>query len=283
MATLTSTVLIDGLVFPEGPRWHAGRLWFSDMHAHRVLAMGPDGTLETIATVPGRPSGLGFTPDGRLLIVSMVDRCLLRLDGDAIRVVAELQDFVGGDINDMVVDASGRAYVGNFGFDYNSGGKVTPATLVAVEPDGTARVVADELMFPNGSVITPDGKTLIVAETSGRRLTAFGVAADGSLSNRRTWAELGQATPDGICLDAEGAIWAGSPTTQEFIRVCEGGEVTDHIPTPGKWAVACMLGDEDRRTLYLLTAETTQPELAQGKSKGFIETVRVDVPGDGWP
>ncbi len=283
MATLTSKVLVDGLVFPEGPRWHDGRLWFSDMHAHRVLAMRPDGSLETIASVPERPSGLGFTPDGRLLIVSMLDRRLLSLDRGGIRVVAELRDFVGGDINDMVVDAKGRAYIGNFGFDYNRGGSAASATLVAVEPDGSARVVADDLMFPNGSVITPDGGTFIVAETFGRRLTAFDIAGDGSLSNRRTWAELGTATPDGICLDAEGAIWVGSPTTQEFIRVREGGEVTDRIPTPGKWAVACMLGGDDRQTLYLLTAETTQPELAQGKSKGFIETVRVEVAGAGRP
>lgn len=283
MATLTSTVLVDGLVFPEGPRWHKGRLWFSDMHALKVFAMSPDGALETIASVPERPSGLGFLPDGRLLIVSMLDRRLLRLDAGTVRVVADLQDFVGGDINDMVVDASGRAYIGNFGFDYNGGATPASTVLVAVETDGSVRVVADDLMFPNGSVITPDGKTLIVAETFGRKLTAFEIAGDGSLLNRRTWADLGQATPDGICLDAEGAIWAGSPTTEEFIRVREGGEITDTIPTPGKWAVACMLGSDDRRTLYLLTADVKDAAAAQGKSKGFIESVRVEVAGAGLP
>jgi len=283
MATLTSTVLVDGLVFPEGPRWHQGRLWFSDMHGQKVLAMSPDGALETIATVPERPSGLGFLPDGRLLIVSMLDRRLLRLDGGTVRVVAELQDFVGGDTNDMVVDAGGRAYIGNFGYDYNGGGTPTATVLVAVEPDGSARVVADDLMFPNGTVITPDGQTLIVAETFGRKLTAFDVAKDGSLSHRRVWADLGKATPDGICLDEEGAIWVGSPTTEEFIRVREGGEITDRIPTPGKWAVACMLGGDDRRTLYLLTADVSGANSPGGKSKGFIESVRVDVAGAGWP
>jgi sugar lactone lactonase YvrE len=245
--------------------------------------MAPDGTTKAVAGVPGRPSGLGFLPDGRLLVASMQDRQLLRKDPLGLHVLADLTDFVGGDINDMVVDAHGRAYVGNFGFDYNAGDKFATAAIVLVEPDGSVRVVAEDLMFPNGPVITPDGKTFIVAETSGRRLTAFDIAEDGSLSNRRVWAELGNATPDGICLDAEGAIWVGSPTTQEFLRVREGGEITDRIPTPGKWAVACMLGGEDRRTLYLLTAETTQPELAQGKSKGWIETVRVNVAGAGLP
>lgn len=286
MTILMPQVVLDGLVFPEGPRWHDGKLWFSDMHALRVLSLAPDGDLTVIAEVPNRPSGLGFTPDGRLLIVSMLDHALLRMDlGQLPRfhTVANITDFVGGATNDMVVDAAGRAYIGNFGFDYEGGGRFATAGVVLVNPDGTARVVADDLMFPNGAVITPDGGTYVVAETFGRRLTAFDVAQDGSLSNRRVWAELGDATPDGICLDAEGAIWVGSPTTQEFLRVREGGEVTDRIPTPGRWAVACMLGGKDRKTLYLLTAETEQAELAKGKSKGFIECVRVEVPGAGLP
>lgn len=286
MATFTSAIVCDGLVFPEGPRWHDGRLWFSDMHAHRVLAMETDGSLEIIAEVPQRPSGLGFLPDGRLLIVSMGDRKLLRLDGDALPELytrVDLTDLTGGDINDMVVDAKGRAYVGNFGYDYSNGAKSAPANLVLVETDGTVRVVADGLVFPNGMVIAPDGKTLIVAETFARRLTAFDVADDGGLSNRRVWAELGTASPDGICLDAEGAVWAASPPTAEFLRVCEGGEVTDRIPTPGRWAVACMLGGEDRKTLYLLTSQLPAGELPGPKSKGCIESVRVAVAGAGLP
>lgn len=283
MATLVPTVLVDGLIFPEGPRWHDGRLWFSDMHAHKVHTLSPDGVLETVALIPERPSGLGFDAAGRLLVVSMRDRRLLRVDRDEVHVVAELRDFADGDTNDMVIDAHGGAYIGNFGFDYNGGGTFATASIVRVDPDGSCRVEADGLMFPNGTVITPDGRTLIVAETFGRRLTAFDIAADGSLSNRRSWAELGEATPDGICLDREGAIWAGSPTTQEFLRVRQGGEITDRIPTPGKWAVACNLGGDDLRTLYLLTAETVQAELAHGRSKGFVESVRVDVAGAGSP
>jgi sugar lactone lactonase YvrE len=286
MDTLTPTVVLDGLVFPEGPRWHDGRLWFSDMHAHKVMAMSPGGETELIAEVPNRPSGLGFQPDGRLLIASMGDRKLLRLDFSAapvLRTFVDLTDFVRGDINDIVVDAKGRAYVGNFGYDYSNGGKFATANLVLVETDGSARVVADELMFPNGTVITPDGKTLIVAETFGRRLTAFDVAEDGTLSNRRLWADLGQATPDGICLDAEGAVWVGSPTTEEFLRVREGGEVAGRVPTPGRWAVACMLGGDDRKTLYLLTSTNPAGELPGGNSKGSIESVGVAVAGAGLP
>jgi sugar lactone lactonase YvrE len=286
LATLTPQVVLDGLVFPEGPRWHDGRLWFSDMHAHQVLAMTPAGETELIAEVPNRPSGLGFLPDGRLLIASMGDRKLLRLElhtVHSLHTLIDLTDFTGGDINDIVVDAKGRTYVGNFGYDYSHEGKFATANIVLVELDGSARVVAEDLMFPNGPVITPDGKTLIVAETFARRLTAFDIAADGGLSNRRVWADLGEATPDGICLDAESAVWVGSPTTQEFIRVREGGEVTDRIPTPGKWAVACMLGGSERTTLYLCTAETAAPELAQGKSKGWIESVEVGVAGAGLP
>src|SRR4030042_1044564 len=224
METLTPSVLLDGLVFPEGPRWHDGKLWFSDIHAYKMMAVDPEGRSEMIASVPQHPSGLGFLPDGHLLVA----------------------------------------------------------------PDGDARVVADGLMYPNGMVITPDGKTLIVAETIGRRLTAFDIAPDGSLSGRRPFADLatgglGGAPPDGICIDAEGAIWVSSPPTSEFVRVREGGDITHRIPVPGKWAVACMLGGEDRRTLFLCTAETTLKGLGQGESLGWGGQGRGDVPGAGRP
>jgi sugar lactone lactonase YvrE len=273
MTTFERRQLVEGLVFPEGPRWHDGRLWFSDMHARAVMTVDIDGKLERIANVPERPSGLGFLPDGRLLVVSMRDRRLLRLDPDLLREHADLTDVAGGDLNDMVVDSQGRAYVGNFGYDYNEGGEPRAANLVMVTPDGAVRVVADELKFPNGPVITPDGRTLILAETAGRRLTAFDIAEDGGLSNRRVFADLGKAAPDGICMDAEGAVWLGSPGTQEFLRVREGGEVAGRIPTPGRWAVACAMGGPEGKTLFLLTAETSGPELAQGKSKGWIDVV----------
>ncbi len=265
--------LVDGLVFPEGPRWHDGRLWFSDMHAHAVFTVDLEGKQERIVNVPERPSGLGFLPDGRLLVVSMRDRRLLRLDPDVLREHANLTDVATGDLNDMVVDAQGRAYVGNFGYDYNGGGEFKTANIVMVQPDGALRVVVDDLMFPNGPVITPDGKTFIVAETFGRKLTAFDIDDDGGLSNRRVFAEFETATPDGICLDEAGDIWIGSPMTEEFLRVREGGEITARIPTPGRWAVACALGGSDGRTLFLLTAEIAQQRPGEGSSKGFIEVV----------
>jgi len=285
--TLASNVLLDGLVFPEGPRWHDGKLWFSDIHAYKMMAVDPEGRSEMVASVPQHPSGLGFLPDGRPLVVSVLDRLLLRLDPDGLHTHADLNAVDCILPNDMVVSEDGRAYIGDDAFEI-SAGPPRPGNIILVTPDGDARVVADGLMYPNGMVITPDGKTLIVAETIGRRLTAFDIAPDGSLSGRRPFADLaagaiGGAHPDGICIDAEGAIWVSSPPTSEFVRVREGGDITHRIPVPGKWAVACMLGGEDRRTLFLCTAETTLQGLGQGKSIGWIETVRVDIPGAGRP
>jgi sugar lactone lactonase YvrE len=220
-------------------------------------------------------------------VVSVLDRLLLRLDPDGLHTHADLNAVDCILPNDMVVSEDGRAYIGDDAFEI-SAGPPRPGNIILVTPDGDARVVADGLMYPNGMVITPDGKTLIVAETIGRRLTAFDIAPDGSLSGRRPFADLaagaiGGAHPDGICIDAEGAVWASSPPTSEFVRVREGGDITHRIPVPGKWAVACMLGGEDRRTLFLCTAETTLQGLGQGKSIGWIETVRVDIPGAGRP
>ena len=181
----TLDVLVDGLTFPEGPRWHGGRLWFSDFYSHRVLAADRTGRLETIVEVPQRPSGLGWTRDGKLLVVSMLDRRLLRLDGGRLAVVADLSALATGPCNDMVVDGHGRAWVGNFGFDRHRGEAQRTTCIVRVDPDGKATKAADDLLFPNGTVITPDGKTLIVGETFAHRLTAFDVAADGTLSKRR--------------------------------------------------------------------------------------------------
>ena len=270
--------VVDGLAFAEAPRWHDGKLWFSDMYTHSVHCLEPDGTLTTVAEVPGRPSGLGWLPDGRLLVVSMAERKLLRLDPEGLVVHADLSQLASFDCNDMVVDSHGRAYVGNLGFDVFGGATMQPADLVMVTPDGQARPVADGLLFPNGAVITPDGKTLIIAETYGYRLTAFDVAADGSLSGRRSWAELGQVMPDGICLDAEGAIWAGSPLTSEFLRICEGGVVTDRIACTQP-AIACALGGADGRTLYMVSGPTNRPEEALAARAGRIDSVRVPIRG----
>ena len=287
MGALQSTVLLDGLVFPEGPRWHGGRLWFSDIHACKVMAVDLAGLSETIASVPQRPSGLGFLPDERLLAVSVLDGRLLRLDPEGAHTYADLNAPGGVLPNDMVVGEDGRAYVGDVAFEI-SAGPPRPGNVILVTPDGAARVVAEGLSYPNGMVIAPDGKTLIVAETIGRRLTAFDIAADGSLSGRRTFADLatgaiGGTHPDGICLDAEGAVWVASPPTSEFVRVREGGDVTHRIDVSGRWAVACVLGGEDRRTLFLCTARTTLADLGRGNSIGWIETARADVPGAGRP
>ena len=276
-------VILDGLAFPEGPRWHDGRLWFSDMHAHEVVALDPaSGKRETIVEVPACPSGLGWLPDGTLLIVSMEDRRLVRLESGRLVEHADLSPWATFHCNDMVVDAAGRAYVGNFGFDLHARADPAPATMVRVDPDGTAQPAAEDLQFPNGTVITPDGGTLVVGESWGGRLTAFDVAADGSLANRRVWAQLDGAVPDGICLDAEGAIWVASPLSNEVLRVHQGGEVTQRVALD-RGAFACMLGGDDRRTLFVCTSTTSDPEESARVRTGRIEAIAVDVPGAGYP
>lgn len=280
--THRTETLVDGLRFGEGPRWHEGRLWFSDMHARTVFELSPEGTLEAICEVPQDPSGLGWLPDGRLLVVSMRDRRLLRREANGSLVEhADLSALAPFHCNDMVVDATGRAFVGNFGFDLHGGATPVPTVLLRVDPDGTVQVAAEDLFFPNGTVILPDGRTLIVAETFGRRLTAFDLDPDGTLSNRRVWAELPEdRVPDGICLDAEGGIWVASPLGNACLRLTEGGTVTDVIELD-QGAFACMLGGEDRRTLYVLTAADSDPKVTA--RTGRVELTRVEVPGAGWP
>jgi len=282
--TLETKVLLEGLAFGEGPRWHHGKLWFSDMYAHQVMTVRLGGKTEKIVEVPGQPSGLGWLPDGRLLVVSMTDKRLLRLDPGGLTEVADLSGLASGICNDMVVDKHGRAYVGHTGFDfYAKQPSFAPAELIMVTPGGDMRVVADEMLFPNGSVITPDGHILIVAESQGSRLTAFDIGPDGSLTGRWVWANLGSDVhPDGICLDAEGAVWLANAGGNEAIRVREGGEVTQRVKT-STMAFACMLGGPDRRTLFIFTAETFDPDEARAKASGRIETVRVAVPGAGLP
>ena len=290
--TLQTRVLLEGLDFPEAPRWHDDRLWFSDMQAQRVMAVDLEGKAEVIAEVPGQPSGLGWLPDGRLLVVSMTERRLLRLDAEGLTEVTDLSGLASGNCNDMVVDKLGRAYIGNFGDDLG-GGQFSPAQIIIVTPEGDARVVADGMYFPNGTVITPDSSTLIIAETFGSRLTAFDIESNGSLSGRRVWAQLSEEAtgrgnsfaelrskpegiiiPDGMCLDADGAIWVANPLGKEILHVREGGEVTDRIEL-SSGVTACMLGGPDRRTLFI-TAPGPQ-------SSGTIETVEVAVPGAGLP
>ena len=277
-----TVTLAEGLAFPEAPRWHDGAFWFSDFYTRKVHRITDDGTLDTIAEVPGQPSGLGWLPDGSLLVVSMQDRRVLRMEDGRLVTHASLDAFTSSLCNDMVVDAHGRAYVGNFGFDMLNREEPRPTVLVMVTPDGTARVVADDLLFPNGCVITPGGDTLIVAETFGRRLTAFDVAPDGSLSGRRIWADLGNASPDGICLDADGAVWVASPPTSEFLRVHEGGRMSDRITVDGQ-AIACALGGPERRTLFMVIGRVSKEARALAERRGRIVACRVATGGAGLP
>ena len=287
---ITAT-LIEGLYFGEGPRWHDDRLYFSDFYDHAVKTVTADGVLTTVCTVPNQPSGLGWLPDGRMLIVSMIDRKLLRREGDG-RLVehADLSAIATYHCNDMVVDGTGRAYVGNFGFDLEAvtgaraagqEAEMSTATLARVDADGSVHVAAADMEFPNGSVVTPDGTTLMVAETMGRRLTAFTIGADGSLSGRRAWAETGAALPDGICLDGEGCIWIANPAAAECLRIREGGEVVDRVET-SQPAYACMLGGSDGKTLFILTAKASG-SAAEKERTGRVEVCEVEVAHAGLP
>jgi sugar lactone lactonase YvrE len=277
-----SDVLVDGLTFPEAPRWRDGKLWFSDFYSHRVLTVDLAGRLETVVEVPQRPSGLGWAPDGTLLVVSMLDRRLLRVESGKPRVAADLSTLATGPCNDMVVDAVGRAYIGNFGFDRHRGEPERPACLARVDPDGRVTRAADDLSFPNGTVVTPDGRTLIVAETLAHRLTAFDVAADGTLSGRRLFAALDGCFPDGICLDAEGAVWVADARSPRVIRVRADGRTDRTLVTGQRGAYACMLGGPERLTLFVLTNTGSGPAMAD-KTDGRVEMYRVDVPGAGLP
>ena len=299
MAESTPRVILDGLIFPEGPRWHDGRLWFSDIHAHTVMSMDVEGGARVEAELSDRPSGLGFLPDGTPLVVAMRERKLLALTAKGPVVYADLGRFNADFLNDMVVDGLGRAYVGNRvleGYTENAVAGVAREgpgeSLLLVPPDGPAEVAATGLVSPNGAVVTPEGRTLIVAEPRAQRLAAFDIGADGSLANRRVFADAGEAWPDGICLDAEGAVWAGSPMTEEFVRILEGGEITHRVKTPGRWAVAPALGGEDRRTMFLATCRNSLENLQRleegeddstSEAVGWIEAVQVDTPGAGWP
>lgn len=291
------SVVLDGYSFLECPRWHDGRLWVSDFYTNQVIATDGRGGTEVVADVPGQPSGLGFLPDGRLLIASMRDqRILVRDDAGRLTEHADLSGAVPAVLNDMVVDDQGRAYVGNFGFDLMGGAPLRDTVLTRVDPDGAVTTVADGLAFPNGMVILPGG-VLVVAETFAARLTAFDIDADGGLSGRREWARFGESpgsddvtaalgrlavAPDGICADAEGAIWVADALHARLIRVREGGEIAQEIAA--KMGVfACMLGGEDGRTLFACAAPSFAEHERRAVREAELLAYEVEVPHAGLP
>ena len=295
-ATFTSAVVREGLAFGEAPRWHEGRLWYSDFYRHGVYSMAEDGSDERLElSVPGQPSGLGWMPDGSLLVVSMTDHRLLRwAPGTEPTVHADLTEHCGFWLNDMVVASDGTAYVGNFGFDldgwldehgaaslYEPPGPPT-TNLIVVSASGEVLQTVPEMNFPNGSVLSPDGQLLIVAETLAMKLTAFDVANDGTLSNRRLFAQLEFVAADGICLDANGDVWVANAIGPQAVRVSEGGVVTGTVNTV-MTCFACMLGGDDGRSLYLMTGPNSHRDKVADQFSGRIECVTVDTPHAGRP
>jgi sugar lactone lactonase YvrE len=288
--TLAAEPFLSGLFFGECPRWHDGRLWYSDFFDHAVLSVSSDGERRVEVDFDGEPAGLGWLPDGRLLINSRLDRVILRREPDGSLVHhGDLTPWATWHANDMVVASNGQAYAGNFGFDLDGlydgtvdASVVGPASLVRVDPDGSSCEAAADIAFPNGTVITEDGRTLIIAESAAAKLTAFDRAEDGTLGNRREWAALGSVAPDGICLCEDGTIWVSNAYAPECVRVAEGGEVHQRVVTSMN-CYACMLGDDDRRTLYMITAPVSHASVARAERKGAIEKVRTTVPGAGLP
>jgi sugar lactone lactonase YvrE len=284
MAQRELKTLLTGGSFFEGPRWRDGHWYVSDFYQHHVLKVSPDGTAEVFMEVPQQPSGLGWLPDGSLLVVSMKDQKLLRRRPNGeVSEHADVSEFCGGWLNDMVVDGKGRAWCGNFGYDHFAGEEPRTTNVIRVDPDGNAVIAASEMHFPNGSVVTPDGKTLIVGETTGACYTAFDIGNDGTLSNRRTWAALPDLLPDGCCMDAQGRIWSADPVTSRVRLLAEGGTLVEEIPTPGIGPFACMLGGDDGRTLLLACSPPGIGADREGKTDGCLMTVRVDVPHAGYP
>jgi sugar lactone lactonase YvrE len=288
-------LVADGLSFPEGPRWHDGAFWCSDIGRGQVLRIEPGGPPRVVLALEGdAPSGLGFLPDGTLLVVAMRSRRLLAVHDGRSEVHADLSALPGDFLNDMVVDRAGRAYVGTRTASLTPWGPMperAPDVVAVVEPDGTVGVAADGLFAPNGMVLTADGRGAVLAETYARRLSAFDVGPDGALSGRRVFAETAPVRPDGICLDAEGAVWVGSPYTHELVRVGPDGAVVARHPVPG--AVACVLGGPERTTLYVAAVDPTaippedrppeRPGIPEGLTGGRILSARVEVPGAGLP
>lgn len=278
------TALYTGIVFPEGPRWRDGNLWFSDCHDGKVLRIAPDGKMLESFDVPGNPSGLGWLPGGDMLIVSIDDLCIYRRRPDKSHTRhADLSGYHRFHSNDMVVDAAGNAYVGEVGFRSGEEAQRTTNVLL-VRPDGSVDIAVSEVLTPNGSVITPDGKKFILAESMMKRLTSYTIADDGTLIDPQLFAQLGpDHVPDGICLDEAGCIWMASPRTASVLRVAPTGEVIDELRLESGRAYACMLGGEDRRDLFICVSTGHDPALTRTVRGGAIAVARVDTPGCGYP
>ena len=276
---LKVTRLADGFLIPEGLRWRDGKLWMSDLMDGKVYRVEPDGAKHLLTEFPAKVSGLGFLPDGTLIAASMEDRTIYRVvDGERIPF-ADLTEHATGNLNELVTDSDGLTYVGNFGYDYMGGADPRATHLHLVSPDGTISEGPGDLIFPNGMVFIDDGRTMVVAETWNKRLTAFDRAADGKLSNGRKYADLGDRTPDGLCVDADDGIWVSSFETGEFVRVSRNGDVTDLISLPGHICFSCELGGEDGRTLFVGAYEGTVDGIFASQFDGFVAVTTVEVPG----
>lgn len=276
-------LLTDDVRYAESPRWHRDRLWFSDVHAYQLKTVDLQGHVTVIAEVPGRPAGLGVLPDSALLMATALTRRLYRVEiSGEVREVADLSSLATGLLNDMVVDAQGRAYVGDTGFNMAARESPRPGRLLCWQSGSRPHVAAEDLNFPNGCAITPDGRTLLIAETFAERIKRFAIEADGSLRTPEIVANL-PAPPDGLCLDNTGALWIALPVASKFIRVDASGQTLDALQTPAPFTVACAFGGPQRRTLFLCSAYTSLPQLARGESRGRIDIVDVTEPGAGWP
>ena len=274
--------LMTDIAFGESPRWHEGRLWFADWGAQQLVAVDLAGRSEVVARVESFPFCIDWLPDGRLLIVHPRDRRLLRQEPDGTLVThADLGALAGGGWNEIVVDGRGNTYVNGGGFDLAAGEAFAPGIIALVAPDGTARQVADDIAFPNGMAVSADGATLVIAESYASRLTAFDIGADGGLSNRRVWADVGEA-PDGICMDAEGAVWYATVPGRRCVRVRVGGEVLETVDLD-RGCFACMLGGPDRRTLFVVAREWHGMDVSKGMGTGQLLATAAPAPGAGWP
>ncbi len=279
-------VLFSGLAFPESPRWRDGRLWVCNWGAQEIVAVDPEGRIDVVLPAPTAtlPFSVDWLRDGRMLIVAGREGFLLRREPDgSLATHADLNGLSDRGWNEIVVDGRGRAYVNGPGFDMMAGEDFAPGIIGLITPNGAVRQVADGVAFPNGMAVTPDNATVIVAESYARRLTAFDIAADGALSNRRVWADLGDGRPDGICLDAEGAVWYADVPNKRCVRVREGGEILQTIALD-RGGFACMLGGADRRTLFVAAAHWRGPETMFDQARtGQVLTASVIAPGVGWP